>query len=105
MQSGPSTRLLLSLAGKSPSESYHTRAAFAVSTALTAGAWSAAQGSGDGNSVNFTLNSPPTAAIGRYKLSLQVTCGNKAYSRFIGQFVLLFNPWCSGKTSASGTGC
>ncbi|XP_066480854.1 protein-glutamine gamma-glutamyltransferase 6-like [Tiliqua scincoides] len=81
--------------GKAPSESYHTRAAFAISNALTAGAWSAAKESSDANTMNFSFTSPPTAAIGRYKLSLQVTSGSQTYSRFLGQFVLLFNPWCS----------
>ncbi|KAJ6655544.1 hypothetical protein lerEdw1_005015 [Lerista edwardsae] len=46
--------------GKSPSESNHTRATFAISSSgLTGGAWSAAQGACDGSSANFSLTSPP----------------------------------------------
>ncbi|NXN70313.1 TGM3 glutamyltransferase, partial [Himantopus himantopus] len=45
---------------------------------------------------NFTISSPANAVIGRYNLILQVTSGNKIFSRFLGQFVLLFNPWCPG---------
>ncbi|CAI5778688.1 protein-glutamine gamma-glutamyltransferase E-like [Podarcis lilfordi] len=82
--------------GRAPSESQHTRAVFPVSSALTGGSWSAMLSSINGNCANFTLASPPTAAIGRYKLSLQMMCGNQAYARFLGQFVLLFNPWCQG---------
>lgn len=88
---------LFPLAGRAPSESQHTRAVFPVSSALTGGSWSAMLSSINGNCANFTLASPPTAAIGRYKLSLQMMCGNQAYARFLGQFVLLFNPWCQGK--------
>ncbi|NWX52167.1 TGM3L glutamyltransferase, partial [Steatornis caripensis] len=46
--------------------------------------------------MNFTISSPANAVIGRYNLILQVTSGNKIFSRFLGQFVLLFNPWCPG---------
>uniref|UniRef100_A0A8C3XF74 protein-glutamine gamma-glutamyltransferase n=1 Tax=Cyanoderma ruficeps TaxID=181631 RepID=A0A8C3XF74_9PASS len=34
------------------------------------------------------------AVIGRYKLQLQVLAGSKVSSKALGQFVLLFNPWC-----------
>nr|XP_056723647.1 protein-glutamine gamma-glutamyltransferase E-like [Euleptes europaea] len=82
--------------GKSPSEANHTRTTFAVSSALAEGSWSAAQGTQNANYVNFSISSPPTASIGRYKLSLRVTCGNKVTARLLGQFILLFNPWCAG---------
>ncbi|XP_015263915.1 PREDICTED: protein-glutamine gamma-glutamyltransferase E-like [Gekko japonicus] len=82
--------------GQAPSEANHTRTTFAVSNALAGGCWSAAQISRDSNYVNFAISSPPMAPIGRYKLSLMVTCGNKVSSRLLGQFVLLCNPWCSG---------
>uniref|UniRef100_H1A193 protein-glutamine gamma-glutamyltransferase n=1 Tax=Taeniopygia guttata TaxID=59729 RepID=H1A193_TAEGU len=44
--------------------------------------------------LNFTILSPADAVIGRYKLQLQVLAGNKVSSKVLGQFVLLFNPWC-----------
>uniref|UniRef100_A0A8D2KX64 protein-glutamine gamma-glutamyltransferase n=1 Tax=Varanus komodoensis TaxID=61221 RepID=A0A8D2KX64_VARKO len=81
---------------KAPSESHHTRAVFPVSGTLVGGAWSAAQESSTSNCVNFLISSPASAPIGRYKLSLQVICGNQAQARFLGQFILLFNPWCTG---------
>ncbi|KAM7038148.1 uncharacterized protein M8220_010277 [Acridotheres tristis] len=82
--------------GPSPSESHRTRAVFNLSEAGGSG-WSAAQGpSSDPAAVNFTISSPANAVIGRYNLSLRVTSGNKIYPRYLGQFVLLFNPWCPG---------
>ncbi|XP_053105282.1 protein-glutamine gamma-glutamyltransferase E-like [Hemicordylus capensis] len=81
--------------GTAPSEAHHTRAAFAVSSGLVGGSWSAAQGSCQSNYVNFSLASPATAAIGRYKLYLQVTSGSQVQARFLGQFIMLFNPWCT----------
>uniref|UniRef100_A0A663NBR8 protein-glutamine gamma-glutamyltransferase n=1 Tax=Athene cunicularia TaxID=194338 RepID=A0A663NBR8_ATHCN len=44
--------------------------------------------------MNFTIFSPADAVIGRYKLKLQTVSGNKVSSTLLGQFVLLFNPWC-----------
>ncbi|XP_060089481.1 protein-glutamine gamma-glutamyltransferase E-like [Heteronotia binoei] len=82
--------------GQGASEANQTRTTFAVSVGLAGGCWSAAQVSRESNYVNFAISSPPVAIIGRYKLSLQVTCGNKVSTRLLGQFVLLFNPWCSG---------
>ncbi|RMB95681.1 hypothetical protein DUI87_27793 [Hirundo rustica rustica] len=81
--------------GPSPSESHRTRAAFNLSEALGSG-WSAVQGPSDAGAMNFTISSPANAVIGRYNLSLLVTSGNKIFSRYLGQFVLLFNPWCPG---------
>ncbi|NXX55196.1 TGM3L glutamyltransferase, partial [Scopus umbretta] len=44
--------------------------------------------------MNITISSPANAVIGRYKLKLQIVSGNKVSSTLLGQFVLLFNPWC-----------
>ncbi|XP_042318208.1 uncharacterized protein LOC121928060 [Sceloporus undulatus] len=82
--------------GSSPSESHHTRAVFPVSSALVGGSWSATLTSRDANYLNFSITSPATAPVGRYKLSLQVSSGNQVNARLLGQFILLFNCWCSG---------
>ncbi|XP_014799174.1 PREDICTED: protein-glutamine gamma-glutamyltransferase 6-like [Calidris pugnax] len=81
--------------GPAPSESHRTKAVFKVSEAGASG-WTAVQGSTESGYTNFTITSPANAVIGRYNLTLQVTSGNKIFSRFLGQFVLLFNPWCQG---------
>ncbi|XP_025904103.1 protein-glutamine gamma-glutamyltransferase 6-like [Nothoprocta perdicaria] len=79
--------------GPSPSESHHTKAVFAISEAGASG-WRAAQEPSESGYINFTISSPANAVIGRYNLTLQVTSGNRIFSRFLGQFVMLFNPWC-----------
>uniref|UniRef100_A0A8C3C0I5 protein-glutamine gamma-glutamyltransferase n=1 Tax=Cairina moschata TaxID=8855 RepID=A0A8C3C0I5_CAIMO len=83
------------LAGPSPSESHRTKAVFNLSEVGASG-WSAVQGSSESGYTTFTISSPANAIIGRYNLILQVTSGNKIFSRFLGQFVMLFNPWCPG---------
>ncbi|KFW71269.1 Protein-glutamine gamma-glutamyltransferase 6, partial [Pygoscelis adeliae] len=81
--------------GPSPSESHRTKAVFNL-TQVGASGWSAVQGPSESGYMNFTISSPANAVIGRYNLILQITSGNKIFSRFLGQFVLLFNPWCPG---------
>uniref|UniRef100_A0A8C0JFQ9 protein-glutamine gamma-glutamyltransferase n=1 Tax=Chelonoidis abingdonii TaxID=106734 RepID=A0A8C0JFQ9_CHEAB len=81
--------------GPAPSEAHHTKAIFNLSEAGASG-WTAVQGPSESSYVNFSISSPANAIIGRYKLSLQITSGNKVSSKFLGHFVLLFNPWCSG---------
>ncbi|XP_048818446.1 protein-glutamine gamma-glutamyltransferase 6-like isoform X2 [Lagopus muta] len=44
--------------------------------------------------MSLMIISPANAIIGRYKLKLQIASGNKTSSALLGQFVLLFNPWC-----------
>uniref|UniRef100_A0A8C8S305 protein-glutamine gamma-glutamyltransferase n=1 Tax=Pelusios castaneus TaxID=367368 RepID=A0A8C8S305_9SAUR len=94
LQSGEHLAFITEI-GPAPSESHHTKSVFRLSEARADG-WSAALGSSESNYMNFSISSPANAIIGRYKLSLQITSGNKVSSRFLGHFVLLFNPWCSG---------
>uniref|UniRef100_A0A803YID1 protein-glutamine gamma-glutamyltransferase n=1 Tax=Meleagris gallopavo TaxID=9103 RepID=A0A803YID1_MELGA len=81
--------------GPAPSESHRTRAVFNLSEVGASG-WSAAQGPSESGHMTFIISSPANAIIGRYNLFLQVNSGNKIFSRFLGQFVILFNPWCPG---------
>nr|XP_009513262.1 PREDICTED: protein-glutamine gamma-glutamyltransferase 6-like [Phalacrocorax carbo] len=81
--------------GPAPSESHRTKAVFNLSEVGASG-WTAAQAPSESGYMNFTISSPADAVIGRYNLTLQVTSGNKIFSRYLGQFVLLFNPWCPG---------
>nr|XP_003230298.2 PREDICTED: protein-glutamine gamma-glutamyltransferase E [Anolis carolinensis] len=76
--------------GQSPSESQGTRASFSASG--VGGSWGASLEGREGNQLTFSLTSPASAPIGRWKLSLRVGQGD---ARLLGQFVLLFNPWCS----------
>ncbi|KAJ7403558.1 hypothetical protein BTVI_75994 [Pitangus sulphuratus] len=79
--------------GPSPAESQQTKAIFTLSEEGASG-WSAAQEPSEPGWVNFTILSPASAVIGRYKLRLQILSGSKVFSKVLGQFVLLFNPWC-----------
>ncbi|KFV98645.1 Protein-glutamine gamma-glutamyltransferase 6, partial [Eurypyga helias] len=79
--------------GPSPDESQQTKAVFNLSEEGATG-WSATQEPSEPGCMNFKILSPANAIIGRYKLKLQTVSGNKVSSTLLGQFVLLFNPWC-----------
>ncbi|XP_013814002.2 protein-glutamine gamma-glutamyltransferase 6-like [Apteryx mantelli] len=83
----------IAITGPSPAESQQTKAIFNLSEEGASG-WSAIQEPSEPGCMNFTISSPANAVIGRYKLKLQIVSGNKVSSTLLGQFVLLFNPWC-----------
>ncbi|KAM4691600.1 protein-glutamine gamma-glutamyltransferase 2 [Rhinophrynus dorsalis] len=84
--------------GPCPSEDSGTQAHIPVSDALQDGVWSAAVQSNDGATVVLTVSSPPNARIGYYNLSLEASTGDQGTSFVLGNFVLLFNPWCPEDT-------
>ncbi|XP_069099768.1 protein-glutamine gamma-glutamyltransferase E-like isoform X2 [Pleurodeles waltl] len=59
------------------------------------GSWSAVPEHGPSNTITYTILSPPTASIGRYDLSVQISSSIKNSTIKLGQFILLFNPWCA----------
>ncbi|XP_040544618.1 protein-glutamine gamma-glutamyltransferase 6 isoform X3 [Gallus gallus] len=79
--------------GPSPAESQQTKAIFHLSEDAANG-WSATQERCEPGRMSLMIVSPANAIIGRYKLKLQMASGNKTSSALLGQFVLLFNPWC-----------
>ncbi|XP_057892269.1 protein-glutamine gamma-glutamyltransferase 6-like [Melospiza georgiana] len=79
--------------GPSPEESQQTKAVFSLSEEGSNG-WSATQESSEPRCLSLSILSPADAVVGRYKLQLQVLAGSKLSSKVLGQFVLLFNPWC-----------
>ncbi|XP_074868233.1 protein-glutamine gamma-glutamyltransferase 6-like [Carettochelys insculpta] len=93
-ESGEDLRFVAEI-GPAPSEAHHTKAVFSLSDVELSG-WTAVQEPSGSDYTNFSICSPANAAIGRYRLSLQIISGNKISSRFLGYFVLLFNPWCPG---------
>uniref|UniRef100_A0A8B9NJK4 protein-glutamine gamma-glutamyltransferase n=1 Tax=Accipiter nisus TaxID=211598 RepID=A0A8B9NJK4_9AVES len=92
VQSGDNFTFIAST-GPSPAESQRTKAVFNLSEEGASG-WSATQEPSEPGCMNFTIFSPANAVIGRYKLKLQIGSGNKVSSTLLGEFVLLFNPWC-----------
>ncbi|XP_040293043.1 protein-glutamine gamma-glutamyltransferase E-like [Bufo bufo] len=95
IQSGDSLTITVEI-GPRPSESNNTRAVMPVSSSGSRTSWSAVRGNSSGNSLPVTLNSPVTAPIGRYRVTVQTTSGSRTSSSNVGNFVLLFNCWNSG---------
>lgn len=75
--------------GPEPVEQYGTRAVFSLSDEIDNTCWSAAVTSPPGDTVCLSVCAAPDAPIGRYILTLD--------ARFQLDFILLFNPWCTGK--------
>lgn len=67
---------------------------------LEDGRWQAAVAKQEGNRIRLSVNSPATAAVGRYQLTVETTCsGGHALSTHspANDVYILFNPWCEGK--------
>ncbi|XP_039719638.1 protein-glutamine gamma-glutamyltransferase 6 [Pteropus medius] len=82
--------------GPQASEALHTKVVFHTSELEAEGgdAWTAVKEAQTKNTVTVSLTSPPSAVIGRYLLSARVSSLRKRSNRKLGEFVLLFNPWC-----------
>lgn len=91
---------LSSLPGPQASEALHTKVVFQTSELEAKGgnAWRAVKEAQTKNTVTVSLTSPPSAVIGRYLLSARVSSLRKRSDRKLGEFVLLFNPWCPGRS-------
>ncbi|KAM4622658.1 protein-glutamine gamma-glutamyltransferase 2 [Discoglossus pictus] len=80
--------------GPCPSETSGTQAHIKVTDVLQDGAWSAAVSSSDGETLVLSITSPADARIGFYNLSMEASTGYQGTSFHLGEFILLFNPWC-----------
>ncbi|KAM5135137.1 protein-glutamine gamma-glutamyltransferase 2 [Mantella aurantiaca] len=80
--------------GPQPSEESGTEAHFKVTDALEEGVWSGAVVSSEGDSLVLSIRSPPTAPIGHYSFTLETSNGSEENSCHVGEFYLIFNPWC-----------
>uniref|UniRef100_A0AAA9S876 protein-glutamine gamma-glutamyltransferase n=2 Tax=Bos TaxID=9903 RepID=A0AAA9S876_BOVIN len=80
--------------GPQASEALHTKAVFQTSELERGDTWMAVKEAQTENTTTFSLASPPNAVIGRYQLSARVSSRRKHSDRKLGEFVLLFNPWC-----------
>lgn len=62
--------------------------------------WEAVIVKRDGDRLLLSVNSPPTAVIGRYRLTVETSC---AIGEFVSthkpanDIIVLFNPWCRGE--------
>ncbi|XP_061486749.1 protein-glutamine gamma-glutamyltransferase 2 [Rhineura floridana] len=80
--------------GPCPIETSGTRSHFPLSCTLEGAAWSSAVECQDGTSLSVSIVSPPDARIGRYHLTMDASTDHQGSSVSLGEFVLLFNPWC-----------
>ncbi|XP_058143330.2 protein-glutamine gamma-glutamyltransferase 6 [Dasypus novemcinctus] len=80
--------------GPQASKALHTKAVFQTSELEKGDSWTAVEEAQTETTVSVSLASPPDAVIGRYQLSARVSSRHKHTSRKLGEFVLLFNPWC-----------
>ena len=84
--------------GPRASEALHTKAVFQTSELERGEGWTAAREAQMENTLTVSLASPPSAVIGRYLLSIRLSSHRKHSNRRLGEFVLLFNPWCAGRS-------
>uniref|UniRef100_A0A8D1K7G2 protein-glutamine gamma-glutamyltransferase n=1 Tax=Sus scrofa TaxID=9823 RepID=A0A8D1K7G2_PIG len=80
--------------GPQASEALRTKAVFQTSELAVDDSWTAVKEAQTENGTTVSLTSPPNAVIGRYQLSARVSSRRKHNDWKLGEFVLLFNPWC-----------
>ncbi|XP_036447323.1 protein-glutamine gamma-glutamyltransferase 2-like [Colossoma macropomum] len=80
---------LIATTGPEPSEDADTAVKFGLSKFILKTRWSATAALTSESTVSLTVCSNPSAPIGLYQLTLDQGSGVS-----LGQFVLLFNPWC-----------
>ncbi|XP_063003555.1 protein-glutamine gamma-glutamyltransferase 2 [Elgaria multicarinata webbii] len=93
-QEGVDTLTFTVETGPCPIESSGTKSPFPLSCTLEEATWSSAVESQDGASLSVTISSPPDARIGRYRLTMDASTEHQGSSFSLGEFTLLFNPWC-----------
>ncbi|XP_064132538.1 protein-glutamine gamma-glutamyltransferase 6 [Loxodonta africana] len=80
--------------GPQASEALRTKAVFQTSEPEASAAWRAIQEAQTENTRTISFTSPPDAVIGRYWLSARASSRRKHSDKKLGEFILLFNPWC-----------
>ncbi|KAF7203306.1 protein-glutamine gamma-glutamyltransferase K-like isoform X2 [Nothobranchius furzeri] len=83
--------------GSLPAVSKGTHVIVPLVESLEDGCWEAAVVKQDDNRIKLSVNSPPTAVIGRYQLTVETSCANsQATSPHdpANDIYMLFNPWC-----------
>ncbi|XP_060043452.1 protein-glutamine gamma-glutamyltransferase 6 [Erinaceus europaeus] len=80
--------------GPQASEAMSTKAVFQTAELEVSDTWIAVKEAQAENTVTVCLASPPNAVIGRYLLNARSSSRRKHSDHKLGEFVLLFNPWC-----------
>ncbi|KAM6938006.1 protein-glutamine gamma-glutamyltransferase K-like [Lycodopsis pacificus] len=87
--------------GPLPTVSKRTHVIIPLVEEVKDGRWEAAVVRQDDKKMMLSVNSPPTAVIGRYQLTVETTCANgQAVSTHdpANDIYMLFNPWCEDDT-------
>ncbi|XP_054459226.1 protein-glutamine gamma-glutamyltransferase K-like [Anoplopoma fimbria] len=85
--------------GPVPTVSKGTHVIIPLVEDLEDGRWEAAVVTQDDKKIKLSVNSPPTAVIGRYELTVETDCASgQAVSVHdpANDIYMLFNPWCEG---------
>uniref|UniRef100_A0A8C3SR38 Transglutaminase-like domain-containing protein n=1 Tax=Chelydra serpentina TaxID=8475 RepID=A0A8C3SR38_CHESE len=81
--------------GLRPCESNGTKCNFSLGKCIDHSCWSACYKPHQKRCMNITLFPPTNACIGRHILNMHVTSCDRTYDRCLGDFYILFNPWCA----------
>ncbi|XP_051887118.1 protein-glutamine gamma-glutamyltransferase 2-like [Pristis pectinata] len=85
--------LFIAETGPKPSEASGTKVLFQLRS-IDPRWWSGAVVSSTGTTLVLTVSPPPNARIGQYTLTLLSPMGQQIMKYRLGEFILLFNPWC-----------
>lgn len=87
-----------SLPGPLPDLAKGTRAVFSLSGDGDPSPWTASLETNKATFLGVSLYAPPMAAVGRYLLKVHIDSFQGPVTAYqLGEFILLFNPWCPGK--------
>lgn len=90
-----------SLPGPMPDLAKGTRAVFSLSGRHSPSPWMASLETNKASSLEVSLCAPPMAPVGQYLLKVHIDSFQGSVTAYqLGKFILLFNPWCSGKVGA-----
>lgn len=87
---------LITSTGKLPTVSKGTHVIIPLVDELEDGRWEAVIERQDEKRLKLSVNSPPTACIGQYQLTVETTCANGQYISVhnpANDIFMLFNPW------------
>lgn len=98
--------ICLNFSGPLPTVSKGTHVTIPLVEDLEDDQWEAAVVKQEGNRIKLSVNSPGTAVIGRYQLTVETSCASgQAVSTHdpANDVYMLFNPWCEGTDTFCNT--
>lgn len=86
--------ILVAQTGPEPSETSGTKILFPLTDSINKRRWSAVSSSFSRGKLSLEMSSSPNAKIGHHVLILQKLSLSQTENCHLGEFVVLFNPWC-----------